>query len=141
MKLSSPPLAQTSIFDDKGNAYQLPKDFLAFSASASRVVDPDTKEEAITRVKANANPEWMSAATKVAYGICKGKQEFTTDDLWAVIDTLAVSTKDNRAMGAVMTNAESKKWCQMKDCRPIPSKRPQCHGRPVCVWESLLFSK
>lgn len=145
---SQDPSAQTSIFDKKGNAYQLPRDFGSlrdinggsFSASVSRTVDPDTKEQAIKRATNHANPEWKSAALDAIVEIASKQVCFTSDDVLGALDRLDVTTHDTRALGGILTAAARLKWIR-KSGNYIPSKRPACHSRPILIWESLIFTQ
>ena len=131
MNTLTPSDGQVSIFDGI-----VPP--ATFSGAISRNTEPETAKEAIARAGTNANPEWTAAATQVVRELCERRQEFTTDDVWEVLDTLDVSTKQRKSLGSVMNKAAETHWCQIKDCRPVPSRRAACHRRPIPIWESLL---
>lgn len=70
---------------------------------------------------------------------------FTTDDVWAALDTQQAAIFYNapdepRLMGVVMQTAQ-----RQGVIRPTMvfkrSERPVCNKRPVRVWESLAFNR
>lgn len=95
--------------------------------------------DSIKTVGENANEEWKVAVMRFVKDICHDKQEFTTDDVWELVDRTELTTKDNRAMGYIMTEAKKNGWCE--DTRIVqPSRRKVCHGRKIAVWKSLLYN-
>lgn len=92
------------------------------------------KQEAIDRVRENADDDWKSEAFCAVFEIAGVKSEFTTDDVWVALGGRC-GTHDPRAMGAVMTDAASAGIC-VKSSRVTPSKRKQCHKRPISIWIS-----
>jgi len=100
----------------------------------------ETKDEAINRVEANANAKWREAAY-LACCLCAYKwREFTTDDVWELMDALFpdCQTHEPRAMGAIMRKAVRAGKIEASG-ESFKSRRPQCHGRPIAVWDSLTF--
>lgn len=97
------------------------------------------RERAIAQVEQNANEAWKKAALEGVTGLASRLATFTTDHVWAWMRLKhpALTTPEARAMGAVMVKAASegivvatKEW--------ELSTRPECHRRPVRVWESLI---
>lgn len=93
------------------------------------------KEEAISRVEANASRAWLDIAYVCVVGLCRWRSEITTDDVW--LDLFGRDVPDPhepRAMGPVMRKAVTR-----GHLRPTstfrPSAMPQNHRRPVRVYE------
>jgi hypothetical protein len=93
--------------------------------------------EAIERVEEHANDRWIAEVRDVVRLLASCRHEFTTDDVWLQVDRLDVTTHEPRAMGAVMRFAARSGWVTATD-RVVSSLRPECHCRPVRVWQSLL---
>ncbi len=77
------------------------------------------------------------AAVKAVVKLAKTKRSFTTDDIWAALPASATAGVEPRALGAIMTSAQDQGAIKATG-RYKPSKRPECHRRPVRVWKSLL---
>lgn len=99
-----------------------------------RIVRTETKKEAIDRVEANANQEWMSSAISAVETLIRFCDTFTTDDVWEILDIEQVKTHEPRAMGAVMRGFAVSKRIE-KTGSFVPSKRDICHGRDIAVWK------
>jgi len=84
----------------------------------------------------NANARWMSIAYEAGCMVAETLSEFTTDDIWRVLDEEGVKTHDNRAMGAVIKNLKHDGWCR-PTMRFVPSTRISRHGAPIRRWKSL----
>lgn len=91
--------------------------------------------EAVNRVGAHADADWLSAAHRIVRRLADTRNEFTTDDVWAALDELDVVTHEPRAMGAVMRQA-ARGGVIVKSDRVRNSVRVECHARPVAVWIS-----
>lgn len=89
---------------------------------------------AIVRVAQHAPDGWLAAAVDVVADICRRRSKFTTDDIWDRVG----EPPEPRAMGAVMRQAQRDGLCETTGSYE-PSRRVECHGRPVRVWRSLLF--
>lgn len=111
---------------------------IAFSRSASRIVDHDTKEEAIKRSYDNAKEPWKAAAIWELWSISLRKATLTADDVWLAMEGRPEKTDEPSALGGVMRKAQ-----RLGFIRPtkefIPTKLPQRH-RDMRVWVSLIFS-
>lgn len=86
-------------------------------------------DEAIDRVGAAAPEDWTAHARSVLRELARAGGEITTDELWARLP----SPPEPRAMGAVI------RWGQQQGLisdsgRSRPSRRSECHGRPVAIW-------
>ena len=104
----------------------------------SKVIE--SKDEAINRVEANANAEWRVAAYKACCLCAQQWIELSTDDVWELMDALFpdCQTHEPRAMGAIMRQAARAGKIEASG-EYFKSRRPQCHGRPVAIWDSLTF--
>ena len=94
------------------------------------------RDEAITRVQWNADPEWFRHALIVVYSLAMAKQTFTTDDVWAALGS-EITIAEPRAMGAVMRMAARDGIC-ITTRHYTNSTRRMCHARPLRVWQSLV---
>lgn len=96
-----------------------------------------SREEALLRVERNADEQWLAAALDVVFGLAERHDEFTTDEVWAVLEAQGVGQPhETRAMGAVMRRAARLGFVTKTD-RVRNSLRVECHARPVAVWASL----
>lgn len=96
--------------------------------------------DSIQTVTTNASDEWKNAVIAIVGQICRDKHEFTTDDVWAEVAKTDLKVHNNKAMCAPILYAQSEKWCEKIENFYIKSKRKECHGRPIQVWRSLLFT-
>lgn len=96
------------------------------------------KTDAQDRAGQNADQAWMLAAKASVRHLAQTRPTFTTDDVWDRLDTHypAEQTHDPRAMGAVMRYF-ARKGVAEKTGNYTPSRRPECHARPVMVWRSM----
>jgi hypothetical protein len=81
------------------------------------------------------------AAAKALVKVARSKKTFTTDDIWA---GMAKSTPegfllDPRTLGGFMLEAARGGTIKATSGYK-PSKRPECHKRPVRVWKSLVYA-
>lgn len=96
------------------------------------------RDEAILRVDANAPSSWKRAALQAVRMICEKRDEFTTDEVWFILEVNGVDgPHEPRAMGPIMMQAERRRWCAKTDDWRN-SVRADCHARPLKVWRSLL---
>lgn len=94
------------------------------------------RDEAVTRVGANADTAWMDAAIGAIWALAMIQQEITADDVWSAIGHTA-STHEPRALGAAMKRAAGLGYITATDTYR-PSTRLSCHARPVRVWRSEI---
>lgn len=90
------------------------------------------RDEAVARVEANAQPDWLETARRIVLAISAGG-EFTTDDVWTGLASASVATHEPRALGAVLRRL-AKEGHIVKTGQYRPSTRKECHARPVPVW-------
>lgn len=98
-----------------------------------------TTEQSIQQAKENANRLWLEAARRIVYDLCASRKEFTADTFWDEMGKTMHKTHDGRAFGAVMREAARNGWCQ-KSGRWTKTKRENCHGSDIPIWESEIFA-
>ena len=98
--------------------------------------EQDSLEDALEAVEAAADPRWIDTCEKFVRHLASLGGRFTTDDVWNLLDETGLTTKEPRAMGAVIR--------KMAAARVIigageywVSQRPECHQRPVKVWRGI----
>ena len=89
--------------------------------------------EAIERVGANADADWKRQARQAIRAVLLTHDEFTTDDVWDLLDRENVKTHDRRAMGAIIREF-SRNGAIAATGTYVKSSRVECHSRPVAVW-------
>lgn len=97
----------------------------------------DTRDEAIRRVSAHAEPDWKSLAVEIGYELAGRRSTFTSEDISDLIPP-HVTTHEPRAMGAVMTRLRRAKVIAPTD-EFVMARSRVGHGRPSRVWESLIY--
>lgn len=92
--------------------------------------------DAIARVGNNADPSWMQTALDAVRSIAiEQHRRFTTDDVWALLAERNVpAPREPRALGAVIRVAQKQGMVRATGDY-VKSRRTECHGRPVMVWE------
>lgn len=93
----------------------------------------EARDHALHRVDANAPDDWKTAAMEAIHRIAKYGHEFTTDDIWAMVQ----HPPEPRALGAMMVKAQRAGWIRPTD-RVRNSIRVECHARPVRIWVGCL---
>lgn len=95
------------------------------------------KADGMSRAWDAANSDWKAAATAIVQHLAETQAEFTADQVWAELDDLGFTTREHRAMGAVM-RAAAVDGLIVKTDRVTPTSRPCANRRPVAIWQSLL---
>lgn len=90
------------------------------------------KSEAIARVAENAPDGWIEDAVNAIRHVSLNQQTLTSDDIWPLV----VTPPEPRAMGAAFTEA-ARRGVIRKTGQMVNSRRPECHSRPVAVWEVM----
>jgi hypothetical protein len=97
----------------------------------------ELRDDAIDRVEEHAEPGWIDVAVAAVRVLRYRGAEFTTDDVWAYLETeirpAQEPPREPRAMGAAMRQATRLGLCEATD-RTTASNRPGCHRRPVRIW-------
>ena len=96
----------------------------------------DTRDKAIAQVATNTDPAWWQQTMLIIKQIATDTFDFTTDDIWRELATAPLPTPhEPRALGALMIAAHRAGLITPTD-RYRQSKRPECHARPIRVWQA-----
>jgi len=92
------------------------------------------RDRALRQVDENADEAWKLDALAAVRKTCEQLPDFISDDIWTTggLD----STREDRALGAVIRKAAKLGWCVKTD-RVRPSIRSHLSGKSV--WKSNLF--
>jgi hypothetical protein len=78
---------------------------------------------------------FLRAALAATELVAVQQETFTTDDVWELLN---IGVDEPRVLGSVMLQARAQGLCS-----PTPaytqSQRPECHARPIRVWQSDVF--
>lgn len=91
---------------------------------------------AVKAAASSADPKWMAAADRAVRRLAKREATFTTDEVWQALKRSKATTSERRAMGAVMRKAAADGVIRSTQTYRV-STRPECHRRPVTIWESV----
>lgn len=90
------------------------------------------------------DPKWSALADVALRAVCERLAEFTVDDVTAAVEASLTPDvrrpSDPRAIGGVLTRGAERAWC-VRTARTVPSRRRECHNRPVRVWRSKLAAR
>jgi hypothetical protein len=101
----------------------------------------EAREDGMRRAEQHASTTWLEAAKKAARAVARNRSEFTTDPVWKVLQLRGVpEPHEPRAMGPVMDAMVKAGVCARTE-RMSRSVRPECHRRPLTVYQSLIFGK
>lgn len=96
-------------------------------------------DDALNRVEANADELWKQQAQDVIHALALSEDQFTTDDVWAMLSNTTAQTHEPRALGALMRRAADKGWIR-PTAMYAPTTRPEAHGRPIRIWQSRIVN-
>ncbi len=96
------------------------------------------KQQGMEAAYQYADLDWKQIATKALMQCAQTKSEFTTDDMWEIINATGVVTSENRAMGSIMQSASRSGMIKATGYF-LPSKRISKHKSPTRVWQSLIY--
>jgi hypothetical protein len=106
---------------------------------ARRVAEGERgKQEGMQRAFDHASISWKEHAITAARAVADHAglllQEFTSDDVWALLDKWGIpEPREPRALGAVMKQLVKEKRAMRTD-QKIKSIRPQNHRREIAVY-------
>lgn len=105
-----------------------------FSKRASR----KKKEQAIDRVEAAADEQWLRTAHACVVHVARSRRIFSADHVWMELRVRdAGFPEEPRAMGAVFRAAMRERICEPLTQHDTCS-RPRRHGGLVRCWKSLI---
>lgn len=93
------------------------------------------KQEAVEAAYEFASLDWKQIAHDSVQRCAVEMPEFSTNDVWDKINATGVTTRTNRALGAVMQAAA--KDGVIKRVGYTPSNR--AHNSPISLWQSLIY--
>lgn len=91
------------------------------------------RNRAVAKVGKSTPPEWRTALQRVVETLARRGGEFSTDDVWTRLDG---QPPEPRALGATMMSL-ARLGVIRRTGKYVPSARPECHARPVAVWEGV----
>ena len=95
------------------------------------------RDQALVDVAVNADPDWWQHAVNIVRDIAATSFDFTTDDIWCELERRSIATPhEPRAIGAVVV-AVKRLGLIAPTNRYRPSSRPECHARPIRVWQAV----
>lgn len=109
-----------------------------FQSSQKLPLGEVKKREALKRVASHADIAWKAKAQECILNLARDVERFTTDEVWFALEKSGLKTHERRAIGALMI-AAAKDGTLMATNEYLPSDRPECHRRPVRVWESRIY--
>ena len=99
------------------------------------LTEPQARDAALQQVEQAANGAWKAIAYSALQRLARMPAPFTADDLTDLMETLYVlppATHDNRALGAILTQAKRKGLIRAVGyCR---SQRPGNQAGPRNIW-------
>jgi hypothetical protein len=99
----------------------------AYGAQMPPPTGQQLRDKAIAQVAANAPANWIEDAITAIRHVC-----LSSDDIWPLV----IQPPEPRAMGAAFQEAARRGVIRKTD-RVVASRRPECHGRPIAVWEVI----
>ena len=95
------------------------------------------RDQALVDVAVNADPDWWQHAVNIVQDVAATSFDFTTDDIWCELERRSIATPhEPRAIGAVVV-AVKRLGLIAPTNRYRPSSRPECHARPIRVWQAV----
>lgn len=91
------------------------------------------RDRAVAKVAKSTPPEWRTALRHVVETLARRGGEFSTDDVWSRLDG---QPPEPRALGATMMSL-ARAGLIRRTGKWVASARPECHARPVAVWEGV----
>lgn len=95
-----------------------------------------SRDEAVERVERHADTLWKNAVREIVHQLARERDYFTTDDVLARLELVAVETHELRALGPMMLAVAREGIIEPKGY--VASSRVVSHARPKRLWRSLL---
>ena len=83
---------------------------------------------------------WRAGAEDIGKQLAHTRSEFTTDPIWALLRGRGLTTREPRAMGAVMKELQAEGIIAPTG-RFVKSVSKVGHHRNIQVWRSLLYGR
>jgi hypothetical protein len=97
----------------------------------------ELRDQSLVDVAVNADPVWWQHAVNIVRDIAATSFDFTTDDIWHELERRNIATPhEPRAIGAVVVVVKRSGLIAPTN-RYRPSIRPECHARPIRVWQAV----
>ena len=96
------------------------------------------KQEGMEAAYQYADVDWKKIASDALRKCAETMPEFTSDDVWEIINKTGITTSENRAYGAIVQAAHRAGIIQPTP-NFIQSKRPQVHKNPIRIWQSRIY--
>lgn len=98
------------------------------------------RDEALDQVDEHASDDFKAQAFHALEVVARQQHSLIVDDVWVALgaDSHVASTRDKRAMGAVMQRGARERLTAPTDTFR-PSAQRQCHANPRRVWKSLVW--
>lgn len=104
-------------------------------AKMTQLTIDDLTNNAINRAASHANNAWVNEAIATVTILVRLGADFSTDDVWRILDEKGVTTHERRALGAIIRDFD--KSGKIRSISSKRSTRKECHGRYVTVWRPL----
>lgn len=90
-------------------------------------------DQAVYAAGSFADQDWLREARAVVALLCKRGQDFTTDDVWNLLEHSGLKTHEPRALGAIIRELVKGRKIESTGTYK-KSLRKECHRRPLAVW-------
>jgi hypothetical protein len=89
-------------------------------------------QEAMQAAEDHADEGWLRAARQEIAALAASGEPWTTDHVWYRLEQLGVTTREPRALGALIRKAARDGLIRQQGY--TPTTRPEAHARPIPVW-------
>ena len=94
-------------------------------------------DAAVNRAGNNADITWLNEARSAVKLLIRKGEDFTTDDVWELLEGVNAYTHEPRALGAIIREL-SKDGAIYSTGGYRKSIRKECHRRPLAVWRPVV---
>lgn len=98
-------------------------------------LEEDTNN-AVNIAGAYANPAWYQEAEATVSILIRQGNDFTTDDVWELLEHTGLRTPEPRALGSII-RFMAKEGLIKATGSYRKSLRKECHRRPLAVWRPV----
>ena len=107
--------------------------------TATELSGSDLKQLVLTEVWDHASDDWKHLVDTAIHTFARTNSEFTSEHIWAYLESIGATTHENRAMGAAFQRA-AKKGLITKTNRTVPAQRKSRHSGDVRIWTSNVYA-